>query len=220
MLELNRVFLAGNLTQDPDTRYLPSGMAVSKLRIAANRRFQDSKTGERREEVLYINVEAWGKSAELCQQYLQKGRRILVEGNLRMNAYQAKDGTNRSEILIRADRVHFLDSRASSDSGAPAEGGFGHSDPGHGDPASPSPRPLASSPPQASHASRPPYPPSAAPEPRKAAGESFPPRGPQNPQRQYDNAYEPDPVAPTQDNGDSAPEFDDNSGGTNNDLPF
>lgn len=221
MLEFNRVFLVGNLTHDPETRYLPSGIAVCKLRIAANRRFQDTKTGERREEVLYINVEAWGKSAELCQSYLQKGRRVLVEGGLRMNAYQAKDGTNRSEILIRADRVNFLDSRGTPDAGGSAQSGYSQSDPGYPEGAPPPARSIQSPPPPANYAYRPSQTPPV-PDNRTAppAAESHPWQDSRNAPRQFGNAHDPDSVAPALDNGDSAPDFNDNSGGTDNDLPF
>ncbi|GEM_PF-367094 len=121
MIDMNRVFLAGNLTQDPDTRYLPSGTAVSKLRLAANRRYKDTKTGELRDDPLFINVEAWNRTAEFCQEYLRKGRRVLVEGRLRMNSYKTQDGQNRNEILIVAERVQFADSKPAGAAGG-AEG--------------------------------------------------------------------------------------------------
>jgi single-strand DNA-binding protein len=124
MVEFNRVFLIGNLTRDPEVKYLPSGMAVARLRLASNRRFKD-RSGEMREEALFISVEAWGRQAELCQQYMAKGRRVLVEGRLQQNDYTTQDGQKRSEIRIVADRVHFMDSRGGE--GAPPQddsGGF------------------------------------------------------------------------------------------------
>ncbi len=105
-MEINRVLLLGNLTQDPETRYLPSGMAVCKLRLASNRRFRD-KSGETREETLFINVDVWGRQAENCQEYLRKGSEVFVEGRLKMESYQTQEGQNRSYIAITADRVQF-----------------------------------------------------------------------------------------------------------------
>ncbi|MFH0792843.1 MAG: single-stranded DNA-binding protein [bacterium] len=109
MLELNKVFLIGNLTRDPEIRYLPSGMAVSKFDIAVNRRFKD-KTGESREETMFIRVESWGKQAEFVNEYLKKGRRVFVEGRLKQETWEAKDGSGkRSAILVSAERIQFAD---------------------------------------------------------------------------------------------------------------
>ncbi|MBI5154351.1 single-stranded DNA-binding protein [Candidatus Poribacteria bacterium] len=105
-MELNKVLLIGNLTRDPETRMLPSGAQVCKLGLAANHR-SGSKDGERREEVLFIDVEAWAKTAELCAQYLRKGSQVLVEGRLKMDKYQTQSGEQRTKFLIVADRVQF-----------------------------------------------------------------------------------------------------------------
>lgn len=111
-MELNKVFLYGNLTADPETRYLQSGSAVCKMRLAVNRRMgggRDQQGGaqDKKEEVLYIDIEAWQKTAELCQQYLKRGSSVLVEGRLRLNEYTTKEGEKRSQILVVAERVQF-----------------------------------------------------------------------------------------------------------------
>ncbi len=113
MASLNRAFLIGNLTKDPELRYTPQGTAVTTLRIAANRNFKD-KTGELKKETCFINVIAWGVVAESCNQYLQKGRSVFVEGRLQSRTWQDSQGNNRSVIEVRADRVQFLDSKPKS----------------------------------------------------------------------------------------------------------
>jgi single-strand DNA-binding protein len=107
MANLNRVFLIGNLTKDPELRYTPSGMAVSNLRLAINHRFKD-KTGELKQDTCFINVVVWDKQAETCNQYLQKGRSVLIEGRLQSRSWQDNEGKNRSVVEVRADRVVFL----------------------------------------------------------------------------------------------------------------
>ncbi len=108
MANLNRVFLIGNLTRDPELRYTPSGMAVSNLRLAANHRFKD-RSGELKQDTCFINVVVWDKQAETCNQYLQKGRSVLIEGRLQSRSWKDSEGKNRSVIEVRADRVVFLD---------------------------------------------------------------------------------------------------------------
>ncbi len=108
MITFNKVFIIGNLTRDPELRYTPSGVPVATLRLAINTQFKD-KAGERRVDTCYINVIAWNKQAELCSQYLSKGRRVLVEGRLQSRSWETQDGSRRSVIEIRADRVQFLD---------------------------------------------------------------------------------------------------------------
>ncbi|MDP7638284.1 MAG: single-stranded DNA-binding protein [Candidatus Hydrogenedentes bacterium] len=109
MPDLNRVFLAGRLTRDPDLRYLPSGSAVCTMGLAVSRRYR-TKEGEQREDTMFINVETWNKSAEYCNENLQKGRPILVEGSLKMDEWEDKTtGQKRTVIKVNAVRVHTLD---------------------------------------------------------------------------------------------------------------
>ena len=107
MVDLNRVFLVGNLTRDPELRYTPQGTPVVNLRIAVNHRFK-GKDGEQREETCFVTVVVWDKMAEICNQYLQKGRQILVEGRLQSRSWQDNEGKNRNVIEVRATRVQFM----------------------------------------------------------------------------------------------------------------
>jgi single-strand DNA-binding protein len=120
MANLNRVFLIGNLTRDPELRYTPSGMAVSNLRLAANHRFKD-RSGELKQDTCFINVVVWDKQAETCNQYLQKGRSVLIEGRLQSRSWQDSEGKNRSVIEVRADRVVFLNGGGQKQSEAKEE---------------------------------------------------------------------------------------------------
>ena len=107
MANLNKVFLIGNLTRDPELRYTPGGTAVANLGIAVNRRFKDS-SGELKEEVCFLTVTVWDKQAEACCQYLHKGRPVFVEGVLQSRFWETPDGQKRSAIDVRAERVQFL----------------------------------------------------------------------------------------------------------------
>lgn len=107
MASLNRVFLIGNLTKDPELRYTPQGTAVANLRLAVNRRWKD-KSGEQKEEVCFLTVVAWDKQAEVCNQYLRKGSPLFVEGRLQSRTWQDNSGAKRNVVEIRAERVQFL----------------------------------------------------------------------------------------------------------------
>lgn len=108
MIELNRIFLAGRLTQDPELRYTPSGAAVTTLRMAVNTTYFP-KDGEKKEEVLYIDVVVWQKRAETCVEYLHKGSPVFVEGRLRSRRWEAQDGQKRTSFEVQADRVQFME---------------------------------------------------------------------------------------------------------------
>lgn len=121
MIELNKVLLAGRLTRDPELKYLPSGAAVCELRVAAGRTYYDKNAGERKEETLFINVTAWGKSAEFCNQYFSKGKAIFIEGRLKQDQWE-RDGQKHERISIVAERVQFAEPK-SAESGAARGGG-------------------------------------------------------------------------------------------------
>ncbi len=108
MIELNKVFLAGRLTQDPELRYTPAGAAVTTLRLAVNTTFFP-RDGEKKEEVLYIDVSVWQKRAESCVEYLRKGSPVVIEGRLRSRRWETQDGQKRTTIDVQADRVQFLE---------------------------------------------------------------------------------------------------------------
>lgn len=107
MANLNKTFLIGNLTRDPELRYTPTGVAVANLGLAVNRRFRD-KTGELKEDVCFLTVTVWDKQAEACCQHLQKGSPIFVEGVLQSRSWETNDGQKRSTLDVRAERVQFL----------------------------------------------------------------------------------------------------------------
>jgi single-strand DNA-binding protein len=106
MASLNRVFLIGNLTRDPEVTYLPSGRPVAKLGLAVSRKYMTADK-EQKEEVCYVNVVVWGKQAEPCGQYLSKGRAVFVEGRLQFDEWE-KDGQKRNALKVVAERVQFL----------------------------------------------------------------------------------------------------------------
>src|SRR5437899_3745681 len=107
MASLNKVFLIGNLTKPPELRYTPSGTAVADLRLAVNRNYT-TQGGEKREEVCFLTVVVWGKQAESCGEYLDKGSQILVEGRLQTREWEAKDGGKRTVIEVVAERVQLM----------------------------------------------------------------------------------------------------------------
>lgn len=104
---LNRVFLIGNLTRDPELRYLPSGQAVTTFTVAVNRVYT-AGTGERKEDTSFIRVVVWARRAEVCNEYLHKGSSVFVEGRLQSRSWEAQDGTKRSSIEVVANNVQFL----------------------------------------------------------------------------------------------------------------
>ena len=116
MASLNKVFLIGNLTKDPELRYTPNGTAVTNLRLAVNRRFKD-RTGELKEDTCFVTVTAWDKQAEICNQYLQKGRQVFVEGILQSRSWETTDKQKRSTIDVRAERIQFLGPKGESMNG-------------------------------------------------------------------------------------------------------
>ncbi|NTV28701.1 MAG: single-stranded DNA-binding protein [Candidatus Omnitrophica bacterium] len=125
MASLNKVFLIGNLTKDPELRYTPNGTAVANLRIAVNRRFKD-RSGELKEDTCFVTITAWDKQAEICNQYLQKGRPIFVEGILQSRSWETPDGQKRSTIDVRAERIQFLPAgRAAEPGNGSANGAAG-----------------------------------------------------------------------------------------------
>ncbi len=114
-MSLNSVNIMGNLTRDPEMKYIPSGKAVCSLSIANNRVY--TKNSEKVTEVSYFDVEVWGLAAENCAKYLTKGSGIIVEGRLRQDRWE-KDGKTQSRVRITANAVHFLP-RKQSDNTAP-----------------------------------------------------------------------------------------------------
>lgn len=127
MIDLAKALIIGRLTQDPEIRYTPKGMAVATMRVAVNHRGRD-----RTEEASFFDVVAFGKLAETCGEYLSKGRAILIDGRLRERRWDSKEG-RRSRLEIVASTVEFLDpppESAVGESGASGAGGSGGEDEG------------------------------------------------------------------------------------------
>jgi single-strand DNA-binding protein len=106
MASLNRVFLIGNLTKDPDVRYTPAGKAVGDLRMAVSRRYKTA-SGENKEETCFVSVVVWGRQAETCGEYLRKGSSAFIEGRLQYDEWE-KDGQKHNRLRVVADRVQFM----------------------------------------------------------------------------------------------------------------
>ena len=104
---MNKIIVIGNLGRDPEMRYLPSGQSVTSFTVASNHRYTTA-AGEQREETEWFNVSAWGRLAELCNQYLTKGRQVYLEGRLRSRSYEGRDGQTRFVNDINVTDVQFL----------------------------------------------------------------------------------------------------------------
>jgi len=117
MANLNKVLLMGNLTRDPEVRYTPKGTAVTELGIAVNRIYT-GENGEKREEVTFVDVTVWGRTAENVGEYLKKGRPVFIEGRLQLDSWEDKQsGQKRNKLKVVADNVQFLGSRGSGGGG-------------------------------------------------------------------------------------------------------
>lgn len=123
MANLNRVLLIGRLTRDPGLRYTPSGTPVSDLGLAVNRNYT-AQDGTRKEETCFLDIVVWGRQAENCHKFLSKGRQIFVEGRLKMDTWENKEGQRRSKIQVVADTIQFLDGPSSKSSGDSDSGGY------------------------------------------------------------------------------------------------
>jgi len=104
---LNKIIVIGNLGRDPEMRYTPSGQSVTSFSVASNRRYTTA-AGEQRDETEWFNVNAWGRFADLCNQYLARGRQVYVEGRLSSRTYEAKDGQMRFVNEINLTDIQFL----------------------------------------------------------------------------------------------------------------
>ncbi len=122
MANLNKVLLMGNLTRDPEVRYTPKGTAVAELGIAVNRVYS-GENGEKREEVTFVDVTVWGRTAENVGEYLKKGRPVFIEGRLQLDSWEDKtSGQKRNKLKVVADNVQFLGSPRGAGGGGPEEG--------------------------------------------------------------------------------------------------
>lgn len=129
-LSLNKVFLAGNLTRDPEVRVTPSGMAVADLGLAVNESYKDTATNEWKEKPVFVDVVVWGKQAQSAGEYLSKGSPVLIEGRLQLDQWETQQGEKRSKMRVNAQRVQFL---GSPNRGKGGEPGAGHRNESHGE---------------------------------------------------------------------------------------
>ena len=131
MASFNKVILAGNLTRDPELRYTPKGTAIARIGLAVNRTWK-TETGEMKEEVTFVDVDAFGRQAEVIAQYMKKGRPLLVEGRLRLDQWEDKNThAKQSKLKVVLEGFSFIDTRG-PEGGAPSE--------------APRPRPAAAAP--------------------------------------------------------------------------
>jgi len=109
----NKVIMVGRLTRDIELKYIPSGAAIAKGSIASNHTYK-TQSGEKKEEVCFLDFDVFGKSAEILNQYVRKGSQVLLEGRLVLNRWTAQDGSNRSNHTLRVETFKFLDSKGDS----------------------------------------------------------------------------------------------------------
>ncbi|HVX16146.1 MAG TPA: single-stranded DNA-binding protein [Pirellulales bacterium] len=117
MASFNRVILLGNLTRDPELRYIPSGTAVTEIGLAVNDR-RKAANGEWVDETTFVDVTLWGRTAEIATEYLSKGSPVLIEGRLKLDSWQDKEGQKRSKLRVIGERMQMV--------GAKGQGGAGH----------------------------------------------------------------------------------------------
>src|SRR2546425_1087653 len=123
MASFNKVILLGNLTRDPEVRYTPKGSAVCDLGIAVNRVYT-TDSGERREEVTFVDVTLWGRTAEIAGEYLKKGRPVFIEGRLQLDSWDDKQsGQKRSKLKVVGEGLQLIGSRPSGGGGGGGGGG-------------------------------------------------------------------------------------------------
>ncbi len=125
MPNLNKVLLMGNLTRDPEIKYTPKGTAVAEIGLAVNRVYSTDQ-GEKREEVTFVDVELWGRQAEIAGEYLKKGRPVFIEGRLKLDTWDDKQtGQKRSKMRVVGENLQFLGNREGGGGGGGGSMGGG-----------------------------------------------------------------------------------------------
>lgn len=119
-MDLNKVMIIGRVTQKPEKRTTQTGQAVASFSVASNRRWNDA-SGQAQEQVEFHNIVAWGKLADICENYLDKGRRVFVEGRLQTRSWDGKDGVKRYRTEIIAVNLIMLDKSGATSGGGPVE---------------------------------------------------------------------------------------------------
>ena len=127
MASVNKVIIAGNLGRDPETRYMPSGDAMTSIAVATTDSWKDKTTGEKKEQTEWHRISFFGKLAEIAGQYLKKGSQVYIEGSLRTRKYTDKDGVEKYSTEIKADTMQMLGSRQGMGGGGGMDDGGGYS---------------------------------------------------------------------------------------------
>ena len=123
MASYNKVILMGNLTRDPEMKYLPSGAAVTNFGLAMSEKYTDRESGDLKETVCFVDVEAWGRQAEIVNEYLSKGSPIFIEGSLKFDSWETPEGEKRNKLRVRVFRLQLIGGRRDGD-----EAGGGYTD--------------------------------------------------------------------------------------------
>jgi single-strand DNA-binding protein len=131
MANYNKILLMGNLTRDIELKHTASNQPVATIGLAVNHRYR-TKEGEDREEVMFVDCEAWGRTAEVMKQYLAKGRPVFIEGRLKLDTWQDKDGNKRSKHKVVIEGFQFVDSRGGGGGGGGESGYSGRGAGGSG----------------------------------------------------------------------------------------
>ena len=129
MASVNKVIIVGNLGRDPETRYMPSGDAMTSIAVATTDTWKDKNTGEKKEQTEWHRISFFGKLAEIAGQYLKKGSQVYIEGSLRTRKYTDKDGVEKYSTEIKADTMQMLGSRQGMGGGGGMDDGGGYSAP-------------------------------------------------------------------------------------------
>jgi single-strand DNA-binding protein len=129
MASVNKVIIVGNLGRDPETRYMPSGDAMTSITVATTDTWKDKTTGEKKEQTEWHRISFFGKLAEIAGQYLKKGSQVYIEGSLRTRKYTDKDGVEKYATDIRADTMQMLGSRQGMGGAGMDDGGYGSAPP-------------------------------------------------------------------------------------------
>lgn len=122
MASFNRVILLGNLTRDPELRYIPSGTAVTEIGLAVNDR-RKAANGEWVEETTFVDVTLWGRQAEIATEYLSKGSPVLIEGRLKLDSWQDKEGQKRQKLRVVGERMQMVGAKGQGGGGGGGGGG-------------------------------------------------------------------------------------------------
>jgi single-strand DNA-binding protein len=122
MPSLNKVEIIGHVGKDPEMNYTPSGAAVCKFSVATSEKWTDKASGEKKERTEWHYIQAWGKQADICGQYIAKGMLVYVSGSLRTSSWDDKDGVKRYKTEVNADKVLFLSGKSEKPNPDPIPG--------------------------------------------------------------------------------------------------